>query len=168
MKNIPNYSLCVLLLLAANASAQSTPSTDASTSGMKYTLQLSPYSFHWRKKEPEDRNVYLVGIEREHSNGKIDGLAYFSNSFGQDSAYLFPWGGVYKNIYGIPKLSFKWTAGIIYGYKPPFEDKIPFNVKGFAPAVIPALSYEFRPGWSGQVNMLGVRGFMFQLNAPLN
>lgn len=162
--------ITVLSLIVAQFSGQAlAQSTLAKLAGEENTLrlQMSPFSFHWGPRDPEDRHVFLVGLEREHPNGKIDGVAYFSNTFGQESVYLFPWGGVYKNIYGIPKLNFKWTLGVIYGYKPPFEDKVPFNYKGFAPAVIPAISYDFSPNWSGQINLLGTQGVMFQINAPL-
>jgi hypothetical protein len=162
----------IVAQFAAIAWAQQAPTTDEKPAkelgALKYNLQLSPYSYHWSGRDPEDRNVWLVGVEREHPNGKLDGIAFFSNSFGQESMYLFPWGGVYKNIYGIPKLSFKWTAGLIYGYKEPYEKKIPFNYKGFAPGIIPALTYDFSSKWSGQLNLLGIRGVMFQLNVPLN
>ena len=131
-------------------------------------LQLSPFSYHWAKRDPEDRNVFLIGVEREHPNGKIDGISYFSNTFGQDSVYFFPFGAVYKGIFGMPKLSVKWTAGIIYGYKAPFEKKVPLNYKGFAPAIIPAVTYDFSPNWSGQINLLGTQGVMFQINVPMN
>jgi hypothetical protein len=166
------YLMCaVLILLVALFAPTAFAQQDAplaEVGGNKLRLQLSPYALHWSPRDPEDRYVFLVGVEREHPNGKLDGVAFFSNTFGQESLYIFPWGGVYKNIYGIPKLSFKWTAGVIYGYKPPFEKKVPFNRKGFAPGIIPALSYDFSPQWSGQLNLLGTQGVMFQINVPLN
>jgi hypothetical protein len=172
VKLISYYLFFVLFSLSAGTLAQQVSGTDnqpvKSPGGVKYTLQLSPYALHWAPRDPEDRDVFLIGVEREHANGKIDGAAFFSNTFGQESLYLFPWGGVYKNIYGVSKLSFKWSAGLIYGYKAPFEKKIPLNYKGFAPAIIPALTYEFSPRWSGQLNLLGTQGVMFQLNVPLN
>jgi hypothetical protein len=135
--------------------------------GNKLTLQLSPYTKHLHE-DTAHKNVVLVGVEREHPNGKIDGLSLFSNSFGQESAYLYPWGGAYKSILGVQPLSFKWTAGVLYGYKPPYENKVPLNYKGFSPGVIFAFAYELKPGWSAQVNILGTAAVMFQLNAPLN
>ncbi len=146
--------------------AASKPASEASP--YKISLQLSPYTQHYSPKDPEDRDVFLIGVEREHPNGKIDGAAFFSNTFGQESVYLFPWGGVYKGIWGVPKLSFKWTAGLIYGYKPPYDKKVPLNYKGFSPGVVPAFSYEFDSKWSAQINILGTQGVMLQLNVPLN
>ena len=140
----------------------------AESNPYKYDVQLSPYTQHYSPKDPEDRDVFLIGVEREHPNGKLDGVAFFSNTFGQESLYFFPWGGVYKGIGGIAKLSFKWTAGIIYGYKEPYNKKVPLNYKGFSPGIVPAINYEFDSKWSAQLNFLGSAGVMFQLNVPLN
>ena len=129
-------------------------------------IQISPYSYHFSPSEDHE-NVYMVGLEREHANGKLDGVVLFSNSFGQPSVYLYPWGGVYHNIFGVKPLSFKWTAGLLYGYVAPYEDKVPFNYKGFSPGAVLALAYEFQPGWSFQLDALGNSALMFQLNMAL-
>lgn len=132
----------------------------------KLQLQFSPYSYHFSPSE-EHKSVFMVGLEREHAGGKLDGITFFSNSFGQECLYVYPWGGVYKNIWGVAPLSFKWTAGLLFGYKEPYEDKVPFNYKGFSPGVVFALAYEFKPGWSAQVNALGNSALMLQLNVPI-
>lgn len=130
------------------------------------TLQFSPLTYHFSQDEGHKR-VVMVGLEREYLNAKLDGVALFTNSFGQPTVYVYPWGGVYRDIGGINHLSFKWTAGLLYGYKEPYADKVPLNFKGFSPAIIPALAYEFKPGWTGQLNFLGTAGLMFQLNMPV-
>jgi hypothetical protein len=130
------------------------------------TLMLGSYTHHFNPK-PTHRKVFLVGLEREHANAKLDGIVLFTNSFGQPSVYVYPWGGVYKSIFGVDKLAFKWTGGIIYGYRGEFKDEVA-NVGGFAPVIIPALSYTFKPGWSAQVNMLGKAAAQFQLNMALD
>ena len=152
--------------LAGPAFAQSsaTPQTDQ---GSRLRLQLSPYTEHFTY-DAEHKDVLMLGLERETVDAKIDGMILFINSFGQPSAYLYPWGGVYHSIAGIKRLSFKWTAGLMYGYKEPYQNKVPLNYKGFSLAAIPALAYEFTPGWSGQVNLLGTAGLMLQLNVALN
>ena len=68
--------------------------------------QFSPYTYHF-SKNPEHKTVVLVGLEREDTHQKLDGLALFSNSFGQTTIYVYPWGGVYKSILGVEHLSFK-------------------------------------------------------------
>lgn len=132
---------------------------------VKTHWQFSPYTLHY-SYDVDHRPVRMVGLEREHADGKVDGMTLFSNSFGQASTYLYPWGGVYKHIYGIAPLSFKWTAGVLYGYKPPFEHKVPMNYNGFSPGAIIALGYKFNSGWEAQVDMLGTAALMFQVNVP--
>jgi hypothetical protein len=129
--------------------------------------QFSPLTYHFTQDD-EHKPVVMVGVERAYGNGKLDGLTLFTNSFGQPTIYVYPWGGESKAIWGVEHLSFKWTAGLLYGYREPYENKVPLNFKGFSPALIPALAYEFKPGWSAQLNFLGTAGLMFQLNAPFN
>ncbi len=166
----PFVRMAVALIVAqlgGLALAQQSPTLNVEGPAPKLRLQMSPYTLHFSSDEKHE-NVYLAGLEREHANGKLDGLVLFSNSFGQESAFLYPWGGIYHHIWGVQPLSFKWTAGLLYGYKEPYEDKVPLNYKGFSPGVILAMAYEFKPGWSVQVDMLGTAGLTFQLNVPLN
>ena len=155
--------LIVAQLAGAALAQQDQPSWAGE--GNKLRWQLSPYTLHFSPSE-EHRHVYMVGIEREHSDGKLDGFNLFRNSFGQPSLYIHPWGQVYHNVWDIKPLSFKWTAGLLYGYKEPYENKVPLNYKGFSPGAVIALEYEFSSGWSAQVDMLGTAGMMFQVNLP--
>lgn len=151
---------------AATSVTEAAKAAPAKELGPKLTLMLSPYTYHFNPK-PTHRHVYLVGLEREHANLKLDGAAFFRNSFGQPSIYVYPWGGVYKSILGVNNLSFKWTGGIIYGYKGEFKDELA-NVGGIAPAIVFGLNYEFKPGWSAQINTLGFAAAQFQLNVALD
>ncbi len=150
--------------LAQTANA-STAIANAADAGPKLTLMFSPYTHHFNPK-PTHRHVYVLGIEREDANEKLDGIVLFRNSFGQPSIYVYPFGGVYKSVLGVNKLSFKWTAGLIYGYKGEFKNEVA-NIGGLAPVIIPALAYELQPGWSLQLNLLGKAAAQIQLNAPL-
>jgi hypothetical protein len=94
-------------------------------------------------------------------------MTLFSNSFGQECVYIYPWGQVYKNLFGVQPLSFKWTAGLLYGYKEPYEHKVPMNYKGFSPGLIAAVAYQFPSGWTAQVDTLGTAALMFQINIPI-
>lgn len=151
--------------IAGNALAQQNPAP-APDAGPVVRLQFSPFTFHYTY-DTEHSDVVMVGLEREYPDARLDGVTLFSNSFGQPSVYLYPWGHVYHSIGGIEPLSFKWTAGLIFGYKDPYENKVPLNYRGFSPGFIPALAYEFKPGWSAQLSFLGNAALMFQLNAPL-
>jgi len=71
--------------------------------------QFSPFTYHY-SEDPEHKPVIMAGLEREHPDAAIDGLALFTNSFGQPTAYWYPWGHTYKDIAGVGGLSIKWTA----------------------------------------------------------
>ena len=152
--------------LAGSALAQQNEAPDAGQ-GNVLRLQFSPYTHHYTF-DAEHKDVVMIGVEREYPNAKLDGITLFRNSFGQESIYIYPWGGVYRSIGGFRPLSFKWTAGLIYGYVDSFQNKVPLNYKGFSPGLIFGLAYEFKPGWSVQVNLLGVAAAMFEISAPLN
>jgi hypothetical protein len=163
MKKLIHITLGLIVAQLASLAAAQTVSVDQVEPGPKLSLQVSPYTLHFSPSE-EHRNVYMVGLEREHVGGKLDGFTLFSNSFGQESTFIYPWGQVYHNIWGIKPLSFKWTAGLLYGYVSPYENKVPLNKNGFSPGAIIALAYEFKPGWTAQLDALGTAGLMFQLN----
>ncbi|MSQ57670.1 MAG: hypothetical protein EXR35_09260 [Limnohabitans sp.] len=132
----------------------------------EYRFMFSPYTYHFGGKEGH-KDVWLVGVERERSNGILAGFTFFSNSFGQPSTYIFPWGQMYRNIGWMPGMYFKWTAGLLYGYVAPYENKVPLNHNGYSPAVIPTLGIE-KKDWQVQVNALGTNGFMLQINRKIN
>lgn len=134
--------------------------------GDRYRLIVSPFTQHVRHS-PEHDHVWLVGVERERGDGSLAGAAYFNNSFGQPSAYLYPWGKTFRNLVDDAPLYVKLTAGLLYGYKPPYEDKIPFNINGFAPAIIPAVGWEFSGRQQVQLNFLGFNGVMLQFSLPV-
>ena len=97
-------------------------------------------------------------------DGKLDGGVLFQQLlWSAQRLSSIPGEHVYKGIFGQPNLSFKWTAGLLYGYVEPYEDKVPFNYNGFSPGIVLALAYEFRPGWAVQLDALGNSGLMIQL-----
>ena len=133
--------------------------------GDRPSLMYSPFTHHL-DSSPEHRYVWLVGVERKRANHRVSGITYFSNSFGQPSTYIYPWGQNYPNVGGVEGLFVKWSAGMLYGYVAPYEKKVPLNVKGFSPAIIPSIGYE-RAGYSTQINLLGTSGLMWQITVPL-
>jgi hypothetical protein len=156
----------IVAQLAGTVLAQQEPPVQADKS-YQLRLQFSPYTYHYTYN-PDHKDVVMVGLEREFPDARLDGITMFKNSFGQDSAFIYPWGRIYRGIGGMNPLSFKWTAGLIYGYVNSFEDKVPLNYNGFSPGLIFGLAYELRPGWSAQVNLLGTAAVMFEVSAPLN
>jgi hypothetical protein len=121
------------------------------------SIFISPYTKHY-SYNPEHRRVWVVGYQQQFSNNALRGVAAFSNSFGQESLYIFPWGGQYDDVLGVDGLFAKWTAGLLYGYKAPYENKVPLNHKGFSPAIIPSFGYRASRDWSVEVMVLGTAG----------
>jgi hypothetical protein len=132
---------------------------DGEQPAKKWEVTLSPYAYHWNYN-PEHKHVMLGAIDSHLSGGRFCGLAFFSNSFGQSSAYAYA-GQRWDNVFGNPNLFAKVSAGLIYGYRGLYQDKIPLNHYGIAPAVIPSLGYTFSPEDSAQVFILGNAGLLF-------
>jgi len=158
---------CALLGLACNAIAETaTPdptSADALAVPYRWRLELSPHTSHF-SYSLDHHTVYLAGLERESTlDNSFHGLALFTNSFGQNSGYAYV-GKSYYNVFDSwPQVYLKWSAGVLYGYKPPFNHKVPLNYKGFSPAIVPAAGWRFGSGWNAQINMLGTAGLTYSL-----
>jgi hypothetical protein len=120
---------------------------------------FSPYTLHW-SNNPEHKHVYLVALDEQLPGGRLCGIGLFSNSFGQPSAYVYA-GQQFNQLFGVPQLYLKVTAGIIYGYVGEYKDKVPLNFHGFSPGVIPSLGYKLTEHDSVQVKLLGTAGLMF-------
>ena len=183
MSSVHTPSLSLLaagLLLCTSVHAQSAnsattkPDTESSGSALSgWTFGYSPYTVHYSKAkkenawEPDNQEhsyVWLIQAEKALDERQLAGFAYFSNSFGQPSQYAY-YGWRFRPFDSAPNLFFKVTAGIIHGYKYPYDKKIPLNNRhGWGITAIPAIGYDFTPNWGAQVNVLGNAGLMFQLN----
>jgi hypothetical protein len=124
-----------------------------------WDLTISPYTKHW-SNNPEHRPVVLVAMDSHLQGGRFCGLALFSNSFGQESAYVYV-GQQWNGLLGNPKFFTKVSAGLLYGYRGQYKDKIPLNNLGIGPAIIPSLGYNITPTDAAQVYLLGTAGLLF-------
>lgn len=124
---------------------------------------MSPYTYHY-SRDPNHRDVYMIGLERQRADGLVVGGSYFRNSFGQPSGYLYG-GQRYNGIFSQEKLFAQWTVGLLYGYKEPYEHKVPLNHNGYSPGAVLSVGWQFSPMYSAQVNVLGTSALMFQLSA---
>lgn len=155
-------SACGAGAIAQTSGQLPSASNDAPT-GIHWELTVSPYAYHW-KDDPDHRRVGLVGLERINpSDNSLWGFSLFSNSFGQPSAYAY-YGHEWNGIFNQPSLYVKVSAGLIYGYKGQYEDKVPFNYKGFAPAIIPAIGWRITPRDAVQAAVFGTAGVLFAYN----
>lgn len=108
----------------------------------EWRFQTSLYTKHWDPDPDHVNNSKLIGIEFETSTGWLYGFAYFDNSFGQPSQYLFA--GYSWPIFKKDWAYFKLTGGFLHGYKEPYEEKIPLNQLGVAPAIVPAFGLKYK------------------------
>jgi len=123
----------LLLIAAGNVSAMEIA---------EWRFQTSLYTKHWDPDPEHVNNSKLLGIEFETTTRWIYGFAYFDNSFGQPSQYLFA--GYSWPLFHKDWAYFKLTGGLLHGYKEPYEDKIPLNGLGVAPAIVPAFGLRYK------------------------
>lgn len=136
---------------------------EAAASGDIWRVMVSPYTLHYHYSV-DHRSVYMFGLEKQRADGLVIGGSWFRNSFGQPSAYVYA-GHRFRNFTPYEPLFAQLTAGVLYGYKPPFENKVPLNHNGFSPGAVLSFGWQFTPMISTQVNLLGNSAMMFQLSA---
>ncbi len=134
--------------------------------GDQLRILYGPSAYHFN---PSDEHVdanHLVAAELLSTRWtfwgaerSIIGASVLDNSFGQFSQYVyvgqewdltaFAGGQVYANV----------TAGLLHGYKEPYQDKIPFNSLGIAPVIIPTVGWRYGR-FTALVSLLGTNGFL--------
>ena len=108
----------------------------------EWRLQTSLYTKHWSPDSEHVNYSKLLGIEIETTSRWIYGFAHFDNSFGQPSQYLYA--GYSWPLFSKDWAYFKLTGGLLHGYKDPYEDKIPLNGLGVAPAIVPSFGLKYK------------------------
>jgi hypothetical protein len=119
----------------------------------EWHFQTSLYTKHWDPDPEHDNSQSLIGVEALFRNGWIVGGAVFDNSFGQTSEYLFM--GKQWDMFGSDYWYFKLTGGLLYGYKEPYDEKIPLNDLGVAPAFLPIIGFRYKRVFI-ETNILGI------------
>ncbi len=121
-------------------------------------LQGGTY-FHLRNNDDYDGPNLMVGMEAIKSNDRVYGIFLFDNSFGQFSQYLYA-GKKWDFSENFENLHARLTAGVIHGYKEPWDDKLPFTTRnGWSPGIIPSIGYQ--KGKVGfDVMLLGYEGIL--------
>ena len=126
----------------------------------RYEAFFSPYTHHWSNDE-EHKPVVALSVSRLLPNDRYCGISVFTNSFGQPSAYAFvgkTWPGIWPSQ---PKVYASVSAGILYGYVGKYKNKVPLNVGGFSPVIIPAIGYRLSPKATLEMQLLGTAAVMF-------
>ncbi len=129
-------------ILTALALLIALPAAQAETLASKieqHNMYVSLYTRHYSPDPEHNNSQNMLGLEFELPDSRLWGLAVFDNSFDQSSQYLYygrKWGTSHSDRWYL-----KVTGGLLHGYKGEYEDKIPLNNLGVAPAIIPALGY---------------------------
>lgn len=133
--------------------------------GDQLRVFYGPKAFHFSGED--EAHQHLVSLELLTSRWTILGasrsmgsLVFFRNSFGQPCQYLNV--GQEWDLWkiGNAQMFANVTAGVIHGYKEPYQDKLPFNSTGFAPGIIPSIGARFGK-FSIGASLLGIRGVLF-------
>jgi hypothetical protein len=143
------FLLCLGLFFSGSCLAQAVTGEKDTTveepSGWKvdeWYLFTSLYTKHWDDDPDHVNNQNLLGFEAHMKNNWLFGLALFDNSFGQNSQFLYA--GYMWDLFGSEHFYFKLTGGLLHGYKEPYEDKIPLNGLGVAPAILPTFGFQYK------------------------
>ncbi len=129
--------------------------------GDRVMLEFGPYV--WHRVDNSDHNQWppYVGAEWESGSHWLLGAAAFENSYYQDAAYVYAGKRWFIDRVD-PNLYVKLSAGLIYGYKDPNEERLPVNNNGYGLGIIPALGYQYGHAHA-QIALLGFAavGFTF-------
>jgi len=158
----------VLTSTIALALVASHPDTNAQiiAAGDRLRTTYGPAAYHFNPSDEHVNANHLVAVELLTTRWtfwgaerSLAGLALFDNSFGQFSQFLYI--GLEWDLARVAggELYVNATAGLLHGYKEPYEDKIPFNDLGIAPVIIPTLGWRYG-NLALSVSLLGGNGLM--------
>jgi hypothetical protein len=106
----------------------------------RFFFETSLYTKHFSSNPNHDNHQQLILGEWNITENWLVGGSFFNNSFGQPSEFFY--GGYrFRPFEQAQQLYFKVAAGVIHGYKPPYQNKIPFNSSGYAPGIVPSVGY---------------------------
>ena len=151
----PSQVAGALALLACTALAHA----DVLGDGDRVMLEVGPYVAHWLDNAGHNQWPRLVGVEYETGSHWLGGAASFRNSYYQNAAYFY--GGRRWFLDRVdPNFYLKVTAGLVYGYKAPYGDRLPVNHDGYGLGIVPALGYQFGRA-NAQIVFLGTAAVTF-------
>jgi hypothetical protein len=187
-KRMSQWARCVAFvsfaLVAAGAAGQSTAAADAPPADSfaaawsapepwrsdRFYVQTSLATVHFSPNPDHVNQQDLLNVDYRfdsHWGGGqwLAGAAIFKNSFGQPSQYVYG-GWLVRPFESAQPLYFKITAGLLHGYKAPYDNKIPFNDSGVAPAILPSAGYCYNR-FCSELVLFGTAGAMLTLGATL-
>jgi hypothetical protein len=132
----------------------------------RFYIQTSVVTVHFNPDEDHDNTTQLVDISWRLSQRWLEGqvfvgASFFDNSFGQPSQYYYG-GLLWRPFETAQPLYFKLTAGLLYGYKDEFQNKVPFNNNGFSPGIVPSVGYCYNR-FCSELVLFGTAGALLTL-----
>lgn len=164
-RELPRLALIVVLVLAAGlAAADDEPVAPGDEA--RWYFQTSVYTVHYHPDPNHNNHQQLLNLERWGMSGYGLGVAFFDNSFDQPSQYVYG-GRFWRPFDSAPLVHVKLTAGLLNGYKDQYQDKIPYNSRGIAPAILPSIGFSGRR-FATEVILLWNNGALFTVGVFLN
>ena len=99
----------------------------------RWLSRTSFFTAHFHPSPEHNNTQRLINFDYRRADDWLFGAAEFRNSFGQPTELVYV-GKRWNPLSGFPRVHFKLIGGVVHGYKPPHEQKIPFNSLGTAPA----------------------------------
>ena len=131
----------------------------------RWYLETSLYTRHFSSDPDHVDNTKLILVEYNITESWLVGASSFDNSFGQSSQFVY--GGYrFRPFDNLQPLYFKVAAGILHGYRGEYQDKIPMNSSGFAPAIVPSVGYCINR-YCSEFILFGTAGFLITLGVTL-
>lgn len=131
----------------------------------RFYLETSLYTQHFSSDPNHDNTQELILLEYNITESWLVGAAVFDNSFGQNSQFVY--GGYrFRPFENLQQLYFKVAAGVLHGYSGEYQNKIPMNSSGYAPAIVPSVGYCINRFCSEFV-LFGTAGFIITAGITL-
>jgi len=117
------------------------PSPPLERRGTLYAT-YGPYTHH-QGRGPYNARPNFRALEWESPQRWTMGGAAFSNSFGQECWYAFA-GKRFILKHRSGRFFAKVTGGLMHGYQSPHRGSVPLNFKGYNPAILPSVGYQYK------------------------
>lgn len=136
----------------------------------RFYLQTSVATVHFSSDPDHVNDQKLIYgewrlNERWLEGQVLVGAAFFDNSFGQSSQFVFG-GLLWRPVEKAQEFYVKVAAGIIHGYSGEFQNKIPMNSSGFAPGIVPAVGYCYNR-FCGEMILFGTAGMLWTVGMTI-
>ena len=151
--------IILLTLLVANyVKAEESFTLQDDSSLERVYLYTSFYTRHFSPQPDHVNDQDMLGVEFQMTDNWVHGFAMFDNSYGQETQYLYTgykWTFADMDEIETSHHYFKLTGGLMDGYKDEYQDKIPFNGMGVAPAIVPTYGYQYK-NYMAEISLGGI------------